>query len=150
MSERLKLPGTPVNPDDPPSLLHDLARQINELLPDAVGTGGEAGIKWLRARGDKEVARVAEIKADIVKKLGELELERQRLVDQRNAAQIAEKDRHKEANYKNRTERIRAEAEAYERKASARAKIVSTLRELRDLGLPIDASVVTKMLERKA
>jgi hypothetical protein len=150
MTERLTASGAPVNPQNSPSLIEELVKEINELLPAAVDTAGRTGLKWLAARGEKEVARVAEIKADILKKLGELELERQRLVNEREAGRAAETNRHKEANYSNRTERIRAEAEAYERKAAALVKVVSALRELRDVGIAVDAQVVARLLTQPA
>jgi hypothetical protein len=53
-----------------------------ELFPVTAASG----VQWLRGKGEQEVAKAAEIRASALEKLGRLELERQKLIQERDAA----------------------------------------------------------------
>jgi len=67
---------------NPPDLLQQIVEDIKKLVPET----GKAARKWLRAKGDQECAKVQEIKARIFEKIGQFEIERQRIIQQRDEA----------------------------------------------------------------
>jgi len=100
---------------NPPSLISELKDLVHEIFPDVA----ESGVKWFRGRSEQEVAKAAEIRASALEKLGQLDNERQRLLQERDAtllkAQIEQKrDRmaHEQKMYELRTERLKAVVEA--------------------------------------
>ncbi len=131
--ERLDITVRPANPTDRPNLIAELVDAVNNLIPAA----GEGGSKWLRGKGEQEMAKVAEIKARVLTMLGNLENERQRLIHDREQARKAalqagqaEKNRHTEKMYELETQRMEAKARAIK-------DAVEALRALRDMGVEI-------------
>lgn len=144
--EGLEIRIRPSDPNDPPDILRDLVAQVHELLP----TTGEAAGSWLRGKSQQELAKAAEIRANILGRLGELDLERQRLIQEREEAKKAaslgrlhERNRHSEQMYHHETERRAMEAEAYRKKAEALKDIIKAISDLRDLGIDVEVALKT-------
>lgn len=68
---------------NPPDLLKQIVEDVKKLVPE----GGQTARKWVRAKGDEAEARVREIQARVYKEIAELDMERQKLVQQRNEAE---------------------------------------------------------------
>lgn len=139
----------PEDDDDSPDILGRLADEIHNLFPVA----GEAGGKWLRGKGEQEFARAAEIRARVVTMLGELYIERDRLIQERENAKEAarqskthESHRHKERLIELDTQRIGKVADVLLKKAEALNKAVSALKLLRELGVEVDIETVRRLL----
>jgi hypothetical protein len=113
---------------NPPGLISELRDLVLELFPDTA----ESGARWLRGKSDQEVAKAAEIRASALEKLGRLELERQKLIQERDAAlrddlneQARDDMAHKQRMYELRTLRLR--------------EVVEALKALKELGVTLNA-----------
>lgn len=71
----------PVNPADSPSVLAAVLQRLRRYVPGLV----DAGERFLQARAGQESAKALEIKARVYRELESLELERQRLIEQRES-----------------------------------------------------------------
>lgn len=114
-NERLDIAVREADGSNPPNLLRELVDAINEIIPDA----GHGARSWIRGKGDAEVAKAAEIKANVLQKIAEIEHDRQRLVNERDRAQ-AEAERlgkqaqfeHEQKMYALQTQRLKDAAES--------------------------------------
>jgi hypothetical protein len=118
-----------------PGILTQIADAVEQLFP----TAKETGRKWLWAKGETEVAKAAEIKARVITMLGQFELERERLVQERDAAlaqAVTEKEREtqaaREREYALKTERLKV--------------VVDSLVRLKELDAPANLEVLAKKL----
>jgi len=68
------------------SELKDLVRQV---FPEAIEALAQSGGNWLQGKGQQEIAKAMEIRATVMEKLGNLEIQRQKLINERN--EISEK-----------------------------------------------------------
>lgn len=149
MSEHGEIISREAGDDNPPGLLADLKQQVSELFDGS----GESGGKWIKGKADQETAKAAEIRAGIMNMLGQLEIERERLIKERDetkkkfrAEGKKERNRHEEKMYDLETQRIEAEARAQAAKAEAMKNAVQALRELRDLGVEVTLDIVQQAL----
>lgn len=141
-AEKMDVSLKPVEKSDSAEIFRELQDQIRKLIPDA----GKSGRRWLRGKSDQELAKGAEIWAAIEAKLGQLDIDRQRLVQDRDALATInrrenkkEKNRHDEVMFKLETERMTA-------KADALAKMLTAVKGLQDMGIEIDVTIVQRML----
>ncbi|MBT9312158.1 hypothetical protein [Leptothoe kymatousa] len=115
-------------PGSPPDLLDKLRESIEELF-DCGLTGAT---NYVQGRGEQESAKAAEIKAKALAQLGSLQLERQKLIDERDKA-IAE---HQQAMYELRTQRLK--------------EVVDSLVRLKEMGVEVKLEVVAQVLMQAA
>jgi hypothetical protein len=113
---------------NPPGLIAELRDLVLELFPDTA----ESGVRWLRGKSEQEIAKAAETRASALEKLGRLELERQKLLQERDSAlrdDLNEQDRdrmaHAKAMYEQRTQRLKV--------------VVEALKTLKEMGVKLNA-----------
>jgi hypothetical protein len=140
MSQRLELeysqaPGPRPNP---PDLLGKLLDFIQAEFPEAVDEVRDDAFWRLRNQRAHDVARIAEIKAGVVEKLGKLELDRQRLLTEREEKQRVADLGDAEAKQRHAFE-VRAAKEA------SLEKLIAALRNLKELGVKLDVKLVKKV-----
>jgi hypothetical protein len=112
---------------NPPDLLHEIADLVHRLFPDVQEAAG-----WmLIGKKRKDEAEIAKIKADVIEKLGKLDLERQRLVDERDAALRKADQTAKEL-----------EIKRMEAKAAATGKLLAAYANALEKGVVFDARVM--------
>lgn len=132
-----------------PDLLGELVAAVEKLIPAA----GKGGGKWIGGKGEQEVAKAAEIRARVMSMIGELQIERDRLIQERESAKEAarqtktqERHRHKERMHELATQRIDTEADALQKKTEALNKAIDAMKSLRDLGVEVEIEVVSRLL----
>lgn len=111
-------------PGSSPELLEQLKESIEQLFECSV----EGAANFVQGRGEQESAKAAEIKAKALAQLGTLELDRQRLIAERDKDIHA----HRRQMYELRTQRLK--------------DVVDCLVRLKDLGATINLQVVADML----
>ena len=118
----------------PIGLLARLIQQVRDALP-ALASAGE---RYLQAKSNQESLKALEIRARIESQLSLVEIERQRMVDERElrirAATAAEKESAQQAELR------RIELEARRLEAVAHAAVA--LKALHDLGVQVDLKVL--------
>lgn len=134
---------------DPPNILQDLVKQIRELVPSA----GESGVNWLKGKGAQELAKAEEIRARVLALVGPMELERLRLIQERDAANAAgnrarsdERNRHKERMHELETQRLAAVADSQKKKAEALQMAVLAIKALGEMGVSVEVGLVAALL----
>jgi beta-phosphoglucomutase-like phosphatase (HAD superfamily) len=129
---------TEASPRDPVGLLPRLLQQIRDYLPGLAA----AGERYLQARVAQETLKALEIRARIRTQLDTVEIERQRMIAERDersrAATIAE-----EHDAAQREARL-MELETQRLEAMARA--AAALKTLHELGVKVDIEVLTHRL----
>lgn len=111
-------------PGSPPDLLDKLMESIEELFD----CGVSGATNYVQGRGEQESAKASEIKAKALAQLGGLELERRKLIDERDKA-IAEDRR---LMYELRTQRLK--------------EVVDSLIRLKEMSVSVNLEVVVGML----
>lgn len=143
--ERADISLRPADPSDSSELLREIVEQLKTELPASVSSGG----KWLKGKADQEWARAYQIKAQVLEAIGRMDVERERLLqerkvadqrvltDGRNSALEEEKVRlaHTERMYELRTQRMQAMKD-----------VVECVLKLREAGLEVDLQVVAGRL----
>lgn len=104
--------------------LHQIRAAIETLCDSGVAGADD----YVRGRGAQESAKAAEIKAKALAALADLDLERQRLIDERDKAI----DEHQQKMYELRTQRLK--------------EVVNSLVRLKELGVSVDLEVVANTL----
>lgn len=112
--------------DNPPGLLLGIGDLIKELFPDVVGSG----MDYINGKGAAEVAKAAEIRASAIEKLGRMELDRQRQVQERDAALRSESRQSDQ-------DRMAHEQRMYELKTQRLQSVVESMGKLKDLGVTL-------------
>jgi hypothetical protein len=130
MDERYDIILRPEDGRDPPSLLHDIKRAVDDLLsPMCDGAG-----KWLQGKGEAELAKAAEIKSKVYAAIAGLEHERQRLINERDAAADVRRN-------ENERDRMAHEEKMYALKTERLTAIVASVTKLKELGVEIEVKV---------
>lgn len=111
-------------PGSPPDILDKLRESIEELFD----CGLEGATEYVKGKTRQESAKANEIKAKALAQLGNLELERRRLIDERDRS-VAE---HERSMYELRTKRLN--------------EVVNSLIKLRELGVEVNLEVVATSL----
>ena len=119
----------------PPGVLDELKRAVGELFPETKTFAKN----YVRGKGEVELAKVAEIKGRVLASLGNLEIERQRLIEDRNQRLRSDENDlakaamgHAEKMYELKTQRLKT--------------LVETAVALKDLGVRINLTKVAKEL----
>ena len=111
-------------PGSPPDLLDQLKESIEKLFECSVA----GAANYIQGRGEQESAKASEIKAKALAQLGTLELERQRLITERDKA-IHD---HKRQMYELKTKRL--------------TEVVNCLTRLQEFGVTVNLQVVADKL----
>ena len=111
-------------PGSPP----DLLSQIKESIEELYSSGLDGAKNYVEGRGRQESAKAAEIKAKALAQLGNLELESQRLIDERDKS-VAE---HRQAMYDLKTKRLN--------------DVVNSLLRLKEMGVDVNLEAVAELL----
>lgn len=123
---------------NPPDLLRQIVEDIKKLVPES----GEAARNWLRGKSKQELAKVQEIQARVYEKIGQLEIERQREIRQREEAhRRAELEWQREQHNHERSLR-ELEIQQFRERTRALREIVDCLVKLRQLGIEFDLKVI--------
>jgi hypothetical protein len=127
---------------NPPNLLieilQNLTRELHGLIPDAA----QGGRSWLKGKGDQELAKVGEIKARAIAEIGKLTNESERLINERDQAiRELEAKRDKDA-LEHKRDMYRLETERMKVKAEAMRDAIAAIKELRELGVEVDVSLM--------
>jgi hypothetical protein len=113
-----------VGSDNPPDLLDKIKDSIERLFDSSVsGAGG-----YVKGKGEQELAKASEIKAQALSHLGNLELERQRLLAERD--KLISEDKQK----------------MYELKTKRLEAIVNCLVRLQEMNVKVQIDVVIEKL----
>ncbi len=111
----------------PPGWLDEIKRAVGELFSESE----HFGKNYLKGKGEAELAKAAEIKARVLTALGNLDLQRQSLIEQRdNAIRSEQADfakaamAHRQKMYELRTQRLK--------------EVVEAAKTLKELGVTID------------
>jgi hypothetical protein len=134
-AERYDVIVRPAPGPNPPDLLQQIVADIKDSLAELTPIAGKAVGKYVGAKGEEAVARVQEIRARICESLGKLEIERQRLVQDRDKAL----DSHAEKMMELKTQRLREKSQAFK-------EIVDCLVRLKEKGIRIDMKVIKKKI----
>lgn len=137
--ERLDLTLQEAEGDNPPGMLQELTQAINQLIPGAAESGG----KWLQGKGETEVAKAGEIKARALKLIGDLQNDRERLINERNTAQ-------QKAEQENAEAAMRHREKMFELKTQRLKEAVESIVRLKDLGAEIDIRLIDKVVKEIA
>lgn len=126
MNERHRISLRESAPGNPPDILDRVKDAIDELFDYSVSAAGN----YVKGKGSQETARAAEVRAKALSHLGNLDLERQKLIAERD--QVIREDRQKM--YELRTQRLTA--------------IIDRLTKLKEIGVDIQMEVVIGQLLR--
>ena len=124
MNERHQIQLREAAPENPPDLLDRIRGAIDELFDCSVSaTGG-----YIKGKSDQELAKAAEIKTKAFSHLANLDLERQRLLAERD--KLLREDRQK----------------MYELKTKRLETIINSLVRLQEMGVKVQIEVVVERL----
>lgn len=124
MDERHKINLQEAGGNNPPEILDKLKNTVEELFDESV----YAGSNYLQGKGNQEIAKATEIKAKAISYIGNLDLERQRLLTERD--KIMREDKQK----------------MYELKTQRLQEVVNSLLRLKELGANIDINIIANTL----
>ncbi len=123
---------------NPPGVMAELKAVILEIFPDVADSGG----RWLRGKGEAEIAKAMEIRASALAKLGQLENERHKLIVERDAAILA-------AETEQSRDRMAHEARMFELRTQRRVErlkaVVEALKALKDLDVQLGAKTLKQI-----
>jgi len=135
MNERHDITLREAEGPNPPNLLEEIVREIKNLVP----SGADAAGSYIKGKGQQQLARAQEIQSKVYEKIGQLEIERQRLIQERDDAihkddiqQGRDRMEHKEHMYALKTERFEV--------------VVACLEYLQDIGVTVEPEVIKKAL----
>jgi hypothetical protein len=130
-------------------LITELRDLIRDVFPETVEDLAHSGAGWLRGKSQQEIAKAMEIRASAMEKLGKLEIERLKLIKERDEAESKEETQrhrddqaHEQRMFELRTERLKAVAAA---KAEQLKAVVEALRVLKDLDVRVRARVASRL-----
>ena len=140
MSERhdivLREPAGP-NPA-PPALITELRDIIKDVFPETVEDLARSGTTWLKGKSQQEIAKAMEIRASAMEKLGRLEIERQKLLNEREESLL-----------KTQTEQKRDEQvyklRMFELRTQRLKELVDALKVIKEMGIKLNARTVRMM-----
>ena len=127
-------------------VLQELLQDVRKLMPTAAESAGN----YLKGKGIQEIAKAQDIYANVAQKIGQLELERQRLVAERNQAlrkaELEEDHNKRKISLKREIAKKKHEERMFELKNQRLHEIVETLKACRDSGIEVDIQLITKAL----
>jgi hypothetical protein len=123
---------------NPPDLLQQIIEDVKKLAPETTATAR----KWIRAKGDQEEARVQEIKVKIYSEIAKFDIERQRLIYERDEARRkAEMEIQRESNDHERDMR-ELEIQWFKERIKVLHEIVDCIVRLKAVGIEIDLQLI--------
>jgi hypothetical protein len=129
-----------------PDVLQELLSDFKKLMPTVTESAGN----FLKGKGCQEIAKAQEIYANITQKIGQLELERQRLIGERNDAirkvQLEEDRNKSEIKLKRDIAKKKHEERIFELKNQRLHELGEILKALNDCGIVVDLCPITKAL----
>jgi len=129
-----------LRPDDgtnPTGLLSEIVDEVKKLLT----ASGDAAGSYVKGKDQKELARAEEIRAKIYEKIGQVEIERQRLIQQRDEAihkAQFQRERDRDAQGK-RTQEL--EAQRVIEGTKIVREVVDCIKNLQKLGMKVEINV---------
>lgn len=119
-------------PGSSPELLQELRQELRKAIEELFDCSLAGAMNYVQGRGEQESAKAAEIKTKALAQLENLDLERQKLIDERDKA-IAE-DR-----------RLMCELRTQRQK-----EVVDSLIRLKEMGVSVDLEFVARVLVQLA
>jgi len=136
--ERHEVTLCPAEGQNPPDVLQQMIEDIKDSLVGLVPIAGKAVGKYVGAKGEEAVARVQEIKARIYENVAKQEIERQRLVKERDGArQKYELEARRDENAHD--EKLR------EMQSQKLRDVVDCIAKLSDCGIHVDMKVIKEV-----
>lgn len=130
---------------NPPDLLREMVEEIKKLGPTTIKAGG----KYVKSKAEQEAVKVQEIKARVFEKIGKLEVERQRLIKERDEAdRKAELELQREEHEHERAVH-QLELQEFKEKAQALRAVVDCIVRLKEKGIEVDIKLI-KAAEKAA
>jgi hypothetical protein len=133
-NERLAIVVREADGPNPPQLLKELVDAINALIPNAADGAGS----WVRGWGQAKVAKAAEIKANVLQKVAEIEQDRVRLIHERDQSL-------RESEHLGQQARFAHEQKMYELRTQRLSEAVACIVRLRELGAEVELKVVNHL-----
>lgn len=131
---------------NPPDLVAEIVKTLTTELHGLIPDAAKAGRSWLLGKSEQELAKVSEIKANALAKIGEIANENQRIVNERDRA-LREIEALKDKNtLEHEREMFRLHTERILAKAKAMSDAVAAIKALRELGVEVDIAVVMDAL----
>ncbi len=123
----------------PPGLITELRDIIKDVFPETVEDLARSGTTWLKGKSQIEIAKAMEIRASAMEKLGRLEIERQKLLNEREEGLLkAQTDQKRdEQAYKLRM---------FELKTQRLKELIDALKVIKEMGIKLNARTV-RMIE---
>ena len=137
MSERhdIVLREAPGQTPNPPGLIPEVRDLIKEILPETAKDLANSGVGWIKGKSQQEIAKAMEIKASAMEKLGGLEIERQRLIKEREELLLKAQTEQK------RDEQIH-EQKMFELKTQRFKEVVEALKVTNEKGIKLNARTI--------
>jgi hypothetical protein len=123
---------------NPPGVIAEIREMIKEVFPDVAADATQSGLGWLRGKSQQESAKAMEIRASAIEKLGNLEIQRQKLINERE--EIYEKAQ---------TEREQNEhlnkQKMFDLKTQRFKAVIESLKLLKESGAELSARTMKKL-----
>jgi hypothetical protein len=124
---------------NPPGLIVELRDLIRDVFPETVEDLARSGTGWLRGKSQQEIAKAMEIRASAMEKLGKLEIERLKLIRERDEVIL------KEGTQRNRDE-LAHKQRMFELKTERLKAVVDALRVVKDLDVKLSVRIVRNLV----
>ncbi len=123
----------------PSALITELRDIIKDVFPETVEDLARSGTSWLKGKSQQEIAKAMEIRASAMEKLGRLEIERQKLLNEREESlgKAQTEQKRDEQAYKLRM---------FELKTQRLKELVDALKVIKEMGIKLSARTV-RMIE---
>lgn len=123
----------------PPALITELRDIIKDVFPETVEDLARSGTRWWKGKSEQEIAKAMEIRASAMEKLGRLEIERQKLLNEREESlgKAQTEQKRDEQAYKLRM---------FELKTQRLKELVDALKVIKEMGIKLSAPTV-RMIE---
>ncbi len=129
-----------------PDVLQEMLSDVKRLMPTVTESAGN----FLKGKGYQEIAKAQDIYANIAQKIGQLELERRRLIEERDDAirkvQLEEERDKRETKLKRDIAKKEHEERMFDLKNQRLHELGEILKALNDCGIDIDLCPITKAL----
>jgi len=123
----------------PPALITELRDIIKDVFPETVEDLARSGTRWWKGKSEQEIAKAMEIRASAMEKLGRLEIERQKLLNEREESlgKAQTEQKRDEQAYKLRM---------FELKTQRLKELVDAFKVIKEMGIKLSARTV-RMIE---
>lgn len=130
---------------NPPDLLRQIVEDVKKLVPET----SEAARKYVKGKGEQEVAKAQEIKARIYEIIAKLEIERQRLIQQHDEAEWKAELELQRGQYEIERAERELEVQRFKERTHALREVVDCIVKLKENGIEVNIRLI-KDVEKTA